>query len=364
MKKLFICQTPFQLIIALCIMEQKKNKLDQTDFILTNTFNGYIDVANKIRKLNIVDNVFTISTKADNKLKKILKFHYVFFTKHFLLKKVYNGSLKEYDEMYFWNYDSFSASLRTYFHKKNHNLKAYIFEEGYNSYFPYDKVVFPTLLMKIIDIKNKILHKNLTRESVNGIFLIEPNLLLETPQYPVFNIDKNILKTKEFKNKIKYIFNAEKAANKYDRKYIILEEYRPEYNDEEIFDKIIEKVGKENVIIKLHPRQPKNRFEKIGVKTLGSDGVPWEAIAFARDFSDKIIISISSSAVTSHRILFGENINAYLLFKALGINIENFNDKYSDFWNKLESKTEKGIHIPKTIEEFYGMIDAEKENKK
>ncbi len=365
MEKLFICETPIQIIIAMCLKEQILNLNDKTSIILTNTFNGYENIAERIIQLGVFNSVYTAKINYNSNLNKILKFRYIFCIRSFL-EKIMDKNEKIYDEIYFWNYDSFTGSLLAYLTKVNKNTKTFIFEEGYISYLPYEEVNKYTLLMKFIILKNKIFHIKLSRDNRDGMYLFEPKLLIDKPQFPVFKIDKTILETKEFKDNIKIIFNVENELPKYDRKYIILEEFHKEYNDEEIFDKIINIVGKENVIIKLHPRRPEDRFAKKGVKTLGSNGVPWEALLVAGDFSDKVIISIGSSSVTTQRILFGnEKMNAYLLFKCIGADLKQFDNKYSGFWDKLKSNNSQcGIHIPDTLDEFYAMLKKETEKDK
>ena len=133
-----------------------------------------------------------------------------------------------------------------------------------------------------------------------------------------------------------------------------------------MFDNIINIVGKENVIIKLHPRTNEDRFSKKGIKTLGSDGVPWEAITCVGDFSNKIFIAISSSSITTHKMLFGNNMRAYMLFKFLQPGLKQFDKKYDHFWQNIEEKDFKkgGIYLPKTEKEFYNMLKKEMSSEK
>lgn len=361
MKKLFICETPFQIIVALNIKEQTSNN-DLVDLILTDSFNGVLEIADRIRKMKIFNEVFTVNININNKLKKLKKLGFVFCTKKYL-EKVSKNNFQIYDELFFWNYDSLTTSIRSYLYRKNKNLKVFLFEEGYISYFPYSSFKRETLLMKIITMKNRIYKISLSRNNIDAFFLYEPDLLLYDCKIPIRKIDKSFIYTEEFKNNIKNIFNLKEVNEKYDRKYIIFEEYHPEYDDENIFHKIIEKVGNNNVIIKLHPRRKENRFENENVKIITSDGIPWEAVALLGNFSDKILISIGSGSITSHRILLGENMHAYLLFKFMGSKLREFSDDYISFWNSIESKDEsKGVHIPVDENNFFEMLEKENIN--
>ena len=367
MKKVFIVQTPYQLIVSLMIKQQFCNKLDQLDLIITDTFSNYDKVSEKINNLNIFSNVYIVKLKDSllpqkRKINNLKKLYYILHPKKMVKK--YLENIDDYDEMYCWNYDAFTANLRSYFSFIDKNIKVYLFEDGYVSYLPIDEVIPKRGFLKIIETRNKICGKrNITRENIDGLFLLDPSLLIYTPNFEIFKIDRSLIKTKEFKNMIDSIFNVRKSLKDYDRKYIIFEEYHPEYNDEEVFKKIIEIVGKENVLIKLHPRRTENRFKELGIKTLGSDGVPFEALALTNDFSNNVLISIGSGSVISYRMLFGNDMHGYLLFKFAGSNLKQFEKKYMEFWDNLESKDfDKGIHMPNSINQFIEMIKKEGEN--
>lgn len=367
MKKAIFCQTPYQLIVALCIKEQYSKSNDKVDLFISNTFNGYADFAKRISDKSIFNSVTIIDGKSIVSRKKgfsnIKRVMYILSMK-FSLKKAFNKLPDVYDEMYCWNYDILSSTFRTYQYKKNKNFKCFIYDEGYISYFPIDEVIEKKGFLKLLESKNKMFgYKKIVRESVDGILLFNPEKIIEKPKYKVLPLNVNNILTKDMVKNISYIFNVGDSWKKYDKKFIIFEEAMLANNDsiddEKIIDKIIEKVGKDNVIVKLHPRTNTDRFSKKGVKTLGSDGIPWEALALTHDFSDKVFISISSGSLTTHKLLLGNNMKGYLLFKLFDLEyIKQFNPKYYKFWDKIASKnTEKrGIFIPKTEDEFYNKL--------
>ena len=70
--------------------------------------------------------------------------------------------------------------------------------------------------------------------------------------------------------------------------------------DEEILDKISNIVGKDNLFVKIHPRNPINRFKRKGYKTNENTTVPWEIVALNMDIENKVLLTIASgSALTS-----------------------------------------------------------------
>lgn len=362
MNKLFVCESPFQIIVALYLKEQCSSAADKVDILVTETFSKSLDVANRISQTNIFNNVYTYDsryTKNNRLLKYVIKFFDIMFPRR-LIKKIFKDVNYECDEIYYWSSDYLTLSIRSAYFLRSKPIKSYVFEEGYISYFPYDDIKLNGFDVKLIEFRNRIKKiSNVSRSNIDGLFLFEPDLLIYTPDCPVYTIKRNKKIEELVRQNVARIFETAKKADKYNKKYIIFEENRPDIDDLSLYNEFIDTVGAENVIIKLHPVRNENRFSNYNVSVIESDGMPWEAIAYSKDFSDNILISIGSGSVTSHRLLFGENTKAFLLFKLVDSkNIKQFDPKYHEFWDKFESKLtdEKGIFIPKTREEFYDKI--------
>lgn len=353
MKKIIFCQTPFQIIVSLFIKEQIKNINDQVELVIVDTFNDYQIIAERIQKAKIFEQVHVVCAQELIKtkgLKNIKKFFSIIFLKH-TMKKIFGKEISLYDEMYYWNYDAFIASFRSYQEIKGKKIKNFIYDEGYISYMPIDEVIPKKNFLKLIEKINSIRGiKSVKRENTDGILLFEPEFIIKKPSYPVIRlnntIDKQILKKYLAK-----IFEAESVIKKYDRKFILFEEAmlanQETVDDFSIFNNIVNFVGKDNVIIKLHPRTKKNRFRDLGVKILGSDGIPWEAVMLLGDFKDKVLITIGSGSITNCRLIFGGNITSYMLFRILNIDLPQFNERYIKFWNDIGNpQYGKGLTIP------------------
>ena len=362
MKKVIFCQTPFQIIVGLYVRKQFVKENEIVDLVITNTFSGYDVFAQRIEEKKIFNNVIIADAKdivkGDSKLKNLTRLFYIFNLKK-MMKKVFKNKFDYYDEMYCWNYDVLTASFRSYHAVKKHPIKLFIYDEGYITYMPIDEVIPKQGFMKIIEKKNKLFGiPNITRENKDGLLLFEPDFLTFKPNCPVFKIDSKIGQTNDFCELIDYIFNASEIIKKYDKKYIIFEEAMlancDNVDDFSIYKDIIEKVGSENVIVKLHPRTKNDRFSKLGVKVLGSDGIPWEAIMLAAQFKDKVLITIGSGSITNCRMLFGGNVESYMLFKIVKPDLPHFQGNYDELWNKIANS--EGLHIPNTIKEFNELL--------
>ena len=333
--------------------------------MIADTFANYEKVSERVKDKKIFSNVYTVNIKdtllpQKSKISNIKKLYYVLRPKKMIKK--YLGKIENYDEMYCWNYDVFTANIRSYFSFIKKPIKIFLFDEGYVSYFPLNEVIPKKGFIKLIEKRNKLFNiSNVVRDNVNGLIVFEPDLVFKKPQFPVYKIDRNRNK-KEIVNLVNYIFEVGDVSKNYDRKYIIFEEAMlandPSVKDEELYDKIIKKVGSDNVIIKLHPRTNEDRFTKKGIKTLGSDGIPWEAITFASDFGDKVFITIGSNTVPNYKMFNGDDMMGIMLFKFVKTNLICMEERYKSFWNKFAAEENKrGIHFPKTEEEFFNLLD-------
>ena len=365
MKNLIICQSPFQVISALILGSQYLEGQDN-DIVIMNTFKGAKDLATNLRHLGFFKNVYHFETqtfvypkKPREQLSKAISV--IFPSK--LIKKYWGNNIPDYDSIYCWNYESFVTSVRSFFASRGKEVKAFLFDEGYISYFPLEDTNPLGGLMKLAEIRNKVLHRSYAnRDHMSGIFLFNPELLLYQPSCPVYQIDRKICQTKEFKSIIDQIFSPQESAKKFSRKYIIFEENQPNVDDLPIFQKIIDTVGAKNVVIKLHPRRTENRFKNLGVSTV-ADGTPWEAIALTKDFSKHILITIGSGSAVTQRLLLGDQVHSIMLFRIVHPDLPQFSPKYAKFWQKIEAgNPNSGIFIPKNASEFYNYI--KQENKK
>ncbi len=72
------------------------------------------------------------------------------------------------------------------------------------------------------------------------------------------------------------------------------------------------------MMVKIHPRNPMNRFEQLEYKTNQNTAIPWEVIVMnSDDLSDKVLITVASSCILNPIIVFGKKFKAYSLFDCI-----------------------------------------------
>ncbi len=315
-----ICNTPYQIFVStwlkLTILKQ-----DKVDIIVSNHMNNSEKLVENLNKTAVFENVFYVKSK---------DFEPNYYMQN--LKSVFSpfGHLdeyfvvnKRYDALFTSNIDPltrllFHAIKNDKFDKRaNKKLEFYIYEDGIATYSRYyqQSYEFTKLSRRLLFwYKQKKIYYN-----CNGIYLFDKDAIMWKPNAPVLEIPKIDVSNLEFKNIVNIIFDYQNNCDIYDKKYIFMEEsfFADGFNvnDVDVVNRISKTVGKENVMVKIHPRNPVNRFKELGYKTNQNTYIPWEVIVLNQDMSDKILLTFASSAVLNPLRLFGQNTKVYSLYK-------------------------------------------------
>lgn len=303
---IIVCATVYQLIVAL---HMKKTLLinTKTDLILLETIKNHHIIAENIVKGKIFNSVCVLSSiglKNIGFIKGKLTLNFNKVVKQNGVEFLLNNS---YAECYFSSFNSITLLLYSFYLKKNKSLKINIFEDGASSYSKYYEKIFNN----IIDgsCVKRAVYKFFKHPiySVSSYYVFNPSVVLwDAPN--VKRIPSIDTKDKEFKALLNRMFDYDSMKDSYTEKVIFLEEsyYADgiDVPDVEIVNKLAEKYGKDQIFVKKHPRNPTNRFEQLGYKTNVDTSIPWEVIALNIDLSDKIIATISSTAVISTVLMF------------------------------------------------------------
>lgn len=84
-------------------------------------------------------------------------------------------------------------------------------------------------------------------------------------------------------------------------------------NEYDLLMKIIDQVGRENVIVKRHPRNPIDRFTSRGIKVMPEQAVPWEIMLLSQNLRGKLLVSVASTACLSPKTIYGMEPQVLLL---------------------------------------------------
>lgn len=196
--------------------------------------------------------------------------------------------------------------------------------------------------------------------SVKGYYLHMPAAYSVGHAYPLLQIP-NPKKLPEVREMLLKIYGYEEMPQE---TYIYLEDFffadHCTTNDFELFKQVAEAVGKENIIVKRHPRDKFDRFAPMGYKTLTNSVVPWEIQLLANDYRSKVLISVSSTAALTPYIIFDTDMHVISLEKLfVGENPTHKDAAFRSFfeWLKKQINEEKiRFHSPATVDELLEVI--------
>lgn len=135
-------------------------------------------------------------------------------------------------------------------------------------------------------------------------------------------------------------------------------------NDISIVNRIAKVVGKENILVKLHPRSKTDRFKKMGYETNNNTLIPWEVLYMNHNFDNTLFISTASSSIVHPVILFGEKIKAVFVFKLVHAVLPAELQSHQKFIEDVIQKKYKGCFwIPSSLDKLNRIIkNYESEN--
>jgi hypothetical protein len=197
-------------------------------------------------------------------------------------------------------------------------------------------------------------------EYVSLLYVYKPEYMEWKPKFEVMSlppIDKNSdLIRKEYN----HIFMYDDKEDKYDGRIIFFEEnFLAEglaINDVDIVQQVESIFGKDNIYIKVHPRNPRNRFREMGYKTNTNVAIPWEVIVLNMNLDEKIFITIGSTAAISPNMLYDASNQVFFLNKCIDKKNE-YNDKFRSIFEIIKREKPDLVNIPEDIYQFRKQVE-------
>ncbi len=199
--------------------------------------------------------------------------------------------------------------------------------------------------------------------ALTQILVYNPELFVLTEKrLLVTQIEKINRSNKELTDIIAAVFPCSKLP---EEKFIFFEEAyigdNNAANDMELFEEIANTVGKENIIVKLHPRNKTDRFTPKGYKVMPEWHTPWETQLALNDVSDKIFITISSTASVTPFLIFGDRMLAiHLVRRFVGASPLQMDKAFEQCYRNIVNLCNKDglcIYRPSTHEETVEIIN-------
>lgn len=122
----------------------------------------------------------------------------------------------------------------------------------------------------------------------------------------------------EFLSQLNTVFDYDPSEDSFPQKYIYFStsadiDGHP-VGETELIIKLSEFLGKENLLVKVHPRDGRDVFERAGLPVSRKSTLPWEVIQLNHDFTKHVFVSLSSGSTLNITAMKNENIPVFMLF--------------------------------------------------
>lgn len=361
-----LCCTYFQLIIVLQ-MKETIFKNDNISVILTDDSKNSKEIYKNIKEMKIFKDIFFYpkAKMTHSRFYKFLLVKYLFnaiFGNKYFCKV---SKKRKYDIFMFYNYDLLSQIIFSSLTKYSYEIQVATYEEGFISYEEIYEEQERKFQYKFIKLIKKMMHKRCLYEEIYAFYCFLPAIYKGS--FSTIEIPKIDINNKELTRVLAKIFNINEKKINYDKKVIYFStaidfENGEENAEVELVDNLAKLLGKENIMIKIHPRDNEKRFTKLGVEIDNNSFVPFEIMQLMIDFSDKIFLTTMSGSVLTISSIVDNSPPIIYLYPLYGSGkneyVKHWSNKYKVLIQELNEKTKMNIRIVDKYEELLKLISA------
>ena len=308
---LVICCTPYQLLTAAQVLACYYPG-EEADLILSDQMSGAQKLWEQAKGVWPYGRVYYLEERRLNRLAHVEN------AKNILLGAVAPEKLLErflhlegsYDVFLFSNISLMNQYLILALKRRNPRLQWLLFEDGAATYSQQVGGLVHSTSPKVCVQLHQV-------QKLQGMYLFHPETLDWKPGCPVHQLPQAYAPaTLELLNRL---FRYDKLGDRYDFPVVFFEESYPcdgvDIGDVALLDRVAKLVGKENVLVKTHPRNQVNRFALAGYRTNQDPSVPWELVALNHSFAGTVFLTVGSSAATNPWCVLGIPAKAVFLWE-------------------------------------------------
>lgn len=253
---------------------------------------------------------------------------------------------------------SFERMLYYAMIKNGMRPKVHLFEEGSASY-----VLNHFKLIESDGINHEYYKDKAFLYNITEMLCYEPSLVVSADScFQINRLPKIHINNVELKDILKSVFGNLDLP---EEKYIFFD--KPDFAEKlpsmqlDLLDELSNILGKNNIIVKCHPRNNSDRYSIRGYKIIPANNMLWEMANFNQTITDKILISeISTSSITA-KTIFDINVTSINVFNMTNLDrsffvtqpsFKGFYDKYKEFINSKQLN----VFTPSDLSEFNEII--------
>lgn len=331
-RSLFVCNTYMQLITAI----QIKRTLfleEKADLLLSDHSVGANKRAEQLGKIGLFDKVKFVQTRYSKFKQGKIKDIQDVITLSLGWNDQYTRKLDNviYTRIFFFNYDflvyaAFEKSVRAGYMPQLCRMEEGIFSYKHMIRSEMDENI---KRLSLIHKARKILGKPCLDENIHDYYVFFKEYFPVTKEN-VHETPKMSRNDGKLIDMLNAVFDYNPSDDEYP-KYVFFGSSRDidgyKTDETEIVLKLAGILGKDNMLVKMHPRDSRTLYESADIKVSRRSDIPWEIIQLNHDFQGKVFITISSGSFVNSCAVTGDQITAYILYP-----MESEMDvKYRDF---------------------------------
>ena len=200
--------------------------------------------------------------------------------------------------------------------ERNPDLMVSFMEEGILSY------EMDLAVGRVVNISNSVrkkIHRKVLWDNISSFYCYYPSLYkaaLTPVQVP------RISSNSETVNILREVFCPD--ISRYTQRYIFFTsvldfEGGEPIGEYELVSKVAELVGKDNLLVKTHPRDKRTIYIDNGFNVDKNSAIPWEVIQLSGDFSDKVFLTVNSGSVLAGSFMSEKPVRTFYMYKLCNI---------------------------------------------
>ncbi len=343
---LVVVHTHFQLLTAIQLKMTVYEK-DTVDIILCDHVMGFKAVYFELGISTLFSSIHYIDgARYDKILRKLL----LLFTR---LDPVLKPFSRNYDEFVYFNFTALNVALKRRVKAMNSACNAQLMAEGILSNIQYDLPL--NFNSKAKRLMYKMLGESEARITEESYMYLYRHDLIDYERIPIKPLRIPDVDLSRFAGYLTSIYRDCRVI--ISERFIFFEQPHNQdgysCDDETLINITADLIGRDDIMIKLHPRSVNNRFP--GLRTLPASKTPWEAFVLNQNMNDKVFITIDSASAINARLLYKCKARVILLYKVLGISNRKYSPVILDKFvvNIREAAGgQEWIYVPKDIEEY------------
>ena len=331
MRVLFLCSTYMQLI-NIIQLKMTVLKTEHADIIINDHSRNSEKVAKKLEEINLFDRVRWINNREimfqQSLWQDISDVISMNFGKNKKFRKMLWNDIGYYEKIYFYNMDLLLLCVWDIMLESSRKPQLVRFEEGITGYPLLDVRVkrknTEGMRMKLTKLLRNISSRSTFHEYINTYCVYFPEIFkkyvtgIYKEGYKIKRIPFLSSDDTETIKILNHIFDYKPEKESYPWKFIYLASSMDydgagigEYN---LVCKLAEYIGKENILIKMHPRDTSKKYEENGFTVSRNSVIPWELVLLNNDFTRHVFVSLSSSSMITGPAILKSDIESYYLY--------------------------------------------------